>query len=663
MSTLIKAHNLTKIYGTGNAEVRALQGLTLAVASGEFVSIMGPSGSGKTTLMDILGCLSKPTSGDYYLNNKIIKGLSDNYLSEIRNEQIGFVFQIFNLLPRTTVLGNVELPMLYAGIDERERRKKAMEALESVGLQKRLHHYPSEISGGEQQRVAIARALVNDPAILLVDEPTGNLDSQSGKEIMSIFSELHDQGRTIIIVTHDPEVAKYADRIIFVRDGRIEQEKVQRKTLINNVNKKNEKREKSSTMASLVSGFTSGFKELFSNKMRSSLTILGIVIGVASVIGMLGIGEGARQQIAAQLEKMGSNVLTVHYRRPRSKEEAMEWRGRSKGLTYQDAVAIGANCSAVETVCPQIRIWDTAKYLDKEWNTLISGTMPDYQAVANHRVEQGRFFGREEIDAWAKVCLIGKTIKDELFGDEDPMGKEIRIRNERFTVIGIMEEKGAFLRQDFDDQILIPVMTAQKRFTGEDRVQDILVQAKSFEATIEAEKQIAALLTARHNNVIDFTIRSREDFRQTMEQTAQTFKLMLAGVAAISLLVGGIGIMNIMLVAITERTREIGIRKAIGAKRKDILLQFLIESMVLSFVGGIIGILLGVSFSITIGNLMVGAGQFGPGRFLSGGGQSVVTLSSILLAFLFATGVGIFFGMYPASKASKLDPVEALRYE
>jgi len=663
MSKLIKTHNLTKIYGTGIAEVRALQGLSLKVESGEFVSIMGPSGSGKTTLMDILGCLSKPTSGNYYLNGRIINGLSDNYLSEIRNEQIGFVFQSFNLIPRTTVLGNVELPMLYAGIDERERRKKAMEALESVGLKKRVYHYPNEISGGEQQRVAIARALVNDPSILLVDEPTGNLDSQSGKEIMSVFSRLHEQGRTIIIVTHDPEVAKYADRIIYMRDGQIEKEKIQRNVLINNTDVSNEVRKRTSIIGSLVSGLTSGFKGLLSNKMRTFLTILGIVIGVASVIGMLGVGEGARRQVALQLENLGSNVLTVHYRRPANKEEALEWRGRSEGLTYKDAVAIGKNCSAAETVCPQIRIWDIAKYLDKEWDTLVIGTLPDYQAVGNHWVEKGRFFGKEEIDAWKKVCVIGKTIKDELFGDEDPIGKEIRIRNERFTVIGIMEEKGAFFRQDFDDQILIPIATAQKRFTGDDRVQDILVQARSFEATIEAENQIAALLTIRHNNVIDFTIRSREDFRQTMEQTAQTFKIMLAGIAAISLIVGGIGIMNIMLVTITERTREIGIRKAIGAKRRDILVQFLIESMVLSFVGGIIGILLGVSFSSTIGNIMVGAGTFGPRRFFSGGGQSVVTLSSILLAFFFSVGVGIFFGMYPANKASKLDPVEALRYE
>jgi putative ABC transport system permease protein len=277
-------------------------------------------------------------------------------------------------------------------------------------------------------------------------------------------------------------------------------------------------------------------------------------------------------------------------------------------------------------------------------------------------MDVGRFFGQGELDSWAKVCVIGKTVREELFGNEYPVGKDIRVRDERFTVIGVLKEKGRVGWEDFDDQILIPFTTAQKRFTGEDKVHTIFVQAKSSEATDVATKQVETLLFARHNKVVDFRVRSQEEFRQTIEKTVSTFKLMLAGIAAISLVVGGIGIMNIMLVSVTERTREIGIRKAVGAKRRDILVQFLIESAVLAFAGGVIGILLGIGFASTLGNMMVGAGAVGP-RFLRGGGQSVITLSSILLAFSFAVGVGIFFGMYPANKASKLDPVEALRYE
>ncbi len=663
MATLIKTDKLTKIYGMGKVEVRALRGVSMEIDRGEFVSIMGPSGSGKTTLMDILGCLSKPTSGTYYLNRQAINELNDNYLSEIRNEQIGFVFQTFNLLPRSTALGNVELPLLYAGVSDRERKKRALEALEIVGLKGRAHHYPNELSGGEQQRVAIARALVNNPSIILADEPTGNLDSQSGEEIMSVFKRLHEQGKTIIVVTHDPEVAKYADRILQVKDGQIKREEVQRKIAEHKIGASDKINKRTSLIGSFVSGFSSGYKGLLSNKLRSFLTVLGIVMGVAAVIGMLGVGEGAKSQITSQIEKLGSNVLMVFPRRAESKEEALEWRGRSKGLTYEDAIAIKEKISAVNEVAPQIRTQERVRYLDKYWDTRLLGTSPSYQAIRNLEMDEGRFFDQEEIDSWAKVCVIGKTVKEELFGNERPVGKDIKVRDERFTAIGVLKEKGRVGWEDFDDQILIPFTTAQKRFTGDDRVQTIFVQAKSSEATDTATQQVEALLTERHNKVVDFRVRSQEEFRQTIEQTASTFKLMLAGIAAISLIVGGIGIMNIMLVSVTERTREIGIRKAVGAKRRDILVQFLIESIVIAFAGGVIGIILGIGFAGTIGNMMIGAGTFGPRRFFGGGGQSVITLSSILLAFFFAVSVGIFFGMYPANKASKLDPVEALRYE
>jgi len=663
MAKLIKADNLTKTYTNGKIEVKALRELSLEIDSGEFVSLMGPSGSGKTTLMDILGCLSKPTSGSYSLNGQATHNLDDNYLSEIRNEQIGFVFQTFNLLARTTALGNVELPLLYAGIGDREQKKRAMGALEAVGLKERAHHYPNELSGGERQRVAIARALVNNPSIILADEPTGNLDSQSGKEIMSIFKRLHGQGNTIIVVTHDPEVAECADRIIQMKDGHVEQEKVQRKALEHKVSISDKINKRTSLIGSLVSGLTSGYKGLLTNKMRSFLTVLGIIIGVAAVIGMLGIGEGAKRQITSQIEKLGSNVLMVFPRRPESKEEALEWRGRSKGLIHEDAIAIREKISAVNEVAPQIRTQERVRYLNKYWDTRLLGTSPSYSTIRNLELDEGRFFDQEELDSWAKVCVVGKTVKEELFENENPVGKDIKVRDERFTVIGVLKEMGRVGWEDFDDQILIPFTTAQKRFTGEEEVQGIFVQAKNSEVTDTAAKQVEAILTQRHNQVVDFRVRNQEEFRQTIEQTASTFKLMLAGIAAISLIVGGIGIMNIMLVTVTERTREIGIRKAVGAKRRDILVQFLIESMVLAFAGGVIGILLGTILANTVGNMMVGAGAFGPRRFFGGGGQSVVTLGSISLAFFFAVVVGIFFGMYPANKASKLDPVEALRYE
>ena len=376
---------------------------------------------------------------------------------------------------------------------------------------------------------------------------------------------------------------------------------------------------------------------------------------------MLGVGEGAKRHITTEIEKLGANVVMVYSRPPKTKEEAFEWRGRSKGLTYADAIAIKDKCTAVDHVAPEIRRNAVARYLDNEYDVEVIGTTPEYQIIRNHWPEYGRFISRDDLETWAKICVLGKNVKEELFGDEDPIGKEIKLEGERFTVVGIMQEKGAFGWLRFDDQIFVPILTMQKRFTGDDRVQMILVQSKPDMADT-ASQQVRQLLLDNHNNVEDFVIRSQEEFRQTIEKTVGTFKIMLAGIAAISLIVGGIGIMNIMLVSVTERTREIGLRKAVGARRLDIMIQFLIESTMLSVTGGIIGILLGTLFANTIGNLMVGAGMFGPPR-LWGGGQSVVTFSSVLLAFMFAVTVGIFFGMYPARKAARMDPVEALRYE
>ncbi len=660
---LIEAKNLTRVYCRSNVEVHALRGVSLKVNRGEFLSIVGASGSGKTTLMDILGCLARPTSGSYYLEGHDVANYSDDELSNIRKRKIGFVFQTFNLIPRMSAIDNVELPLLYSGVIEEERRRKAMDALGRVGLQMRAYHDPNELSGGEQQRVAIARALINNPSIIFADEPTGNLDSKTGKEIMALFEQLHKEGKTIIMVTHDATVAEYAERSIKIKDGKIEEEKIRKKPSKNKIPSVEEKTGDASLLGSAISGFASGYKGLLANKLRSFLTVLGIIIGVGAVIGVMGVGEGAKRNITTQIEKLGSNVISVYYRRPDSKEQALQWRGRSEGLTYDDAIAMKKELDFVKDVDPEVRSDITAKYQDKDWDTQVIGTLSSYQSINNHYVKDGRFFTEDELKSWAKVCVIGTTIKDELFKGENPIGKEIKISNMRFTVIGVMEEKGSVGFNDFDDRIFIPLFTAQKRITGEDNiVRSIDAQTTGLLPTDVTEERVKQLLLERHNQVEDFRIRNREEFRQTVEQTASTFKIMLSGIAAISLIVGGIGIMNIMLVSVTERTREIGIRKAIGAKRIDILVQFLIESVIVSLSGGFLGIFFGVIFANTVGNMMVGAGTIGP-RFLSQGGGSVVTPSSILLAFFFAVVVGIFFGMYPANKASKMDPVQALRYE
>ncbi|MBN1695126.1 ABC transporter permease, partial [candidate division WOR-3 bacterium] len=457
---LIEAKNITKVYCRSNVEVHALRGISLKVNRGEFLSIIGPSGSGKTTMMDILGCLSRPTSGTYYLEGHDVSKLSDDELSDIRKKKIGFVFQTFNLIPRMNALSNVELPLLYSGVGEEQRKNKAMNALKRVGLERRAYHDPNELSGGEQQRVAIARALINNPSIIFADEPTGNLDSKTGKEIMALFEKLHQEGKTIIMVTHDANVANYAGKSIKIKDGKIEEEKVRKKSPKKKADFIEESLGDASLVGSIISGFVSGYKGLFANKLRSFLTVLGIIIGVGAVIGVMGVGEGAKRNITSQIEKLGSNVISVYYRRPDSKEQALQWRGRSEGLTYDDAIAMQKELDFITDVDPEVRSDITAKFQDKDWDTQVIGTLPSYQSVNNHRVKDGRFFTEDELRSWAKVCVIGKTVKDELFGNENPIGKEIKIRNMRFTVIGVMEEKGSVGWNDFDDRIFIPLFTA-----------------------------------------------------------------------------------------------------------------------------------------------------------------------------------------------------------
>jgi len=404
-------------------------------------------------------------------------------------------------------------------------------------------------------------------------------------------------------------------------------------------------------------GFSTGLTGLAANKLRSGLTMLGIIIGVASVIAMVSIGEGAKQAITKRIESMGSNLLMV---RPMREEEDKKTSdsGTSPGLTNEDGLAILKECPSIKNVACEVTLKGQTKYQDKDWDTSITGTTPFYEEVKNFYVEEGRFISPQDVDEWKKVCVLGKTVVKELFKEESPIGKTIKIRNERFVCIGVMEGKGQTGWRDEDDVVFIPSTTAQKRFTGDTKVTGLLVQSKSSGGA-EAESailEIEAVLVKRHKGVSDFEVRSQQEILDTMQQVTQSFKLLLGGIAAISLLVGGIGIMNIMLVSVTERTREIGLRKSIGAKRRDILVQFLIESVVISMAGGIIGIISGVGLGIGIGKLM--------SKAMPGGTwASVVSLSSIIVSFFFAAGIGIFFGMYPANKASKLDPVEALRYE
>ena len=663
---MIELRNCNKTYKMGEIYVPALKDVTLKIEDGEFIAIMGPSGSGKSTLLNVLGCLDILTSGQYLIDGIDISEFTDSQLAQIRNEKIGFVFQSYNLLPRLTAMSNVELPLIYSG-DHNDRHAKALNSLKMVNLDERAKHRPKELSGGEQQRVAIARALANEPSIILADEPTGNLDSKSGQEIMSILTKLHNKGITIIMVTHDNTVASYAHRIIRLKDGEIVEDQ---KTSVDTETKKvsvlshNDKKKRRFTIAELRESVIMSVSSIFSNKLRSFLTMLGIIVGVSAVITMIAIGQGASVQITQRIKQMGANLLMV---RPGAAEHGgvRSSAGSRTSLTYEDAQAIASDAQFVDKVDANFSRNGQVVYGNKNTNTSINGVTSNFPAVRNFPVERGVFITEDDNQFMRRVAVLGKTVVTNLFGapstkplatydNEDPIGQYIKINRNIFQVIGVMSTKGsAGGFRDEDDVIFIPLKTAQKRLFGVDYVSTINIAAKSQDVMDKATSEITDLLRDKHNirqeQEDDFNIRSQAEILTTVQDTSKTFTILLASIAIISLLVGGIGIMNIMFVSVTERTREIGIRKAIGAQKWDILGQFLIESVIVSLSGGIIGI----AFGILASKL---TSQFA-------GWPTVITPVAVLLSFSFAVIVGLTFGFYPARKAAMLNPIEALRYE
>ncbi len=656
---MIEIKNIFKTYQMGEVEVRALQDISLAIAPGEFVAIMGPSGSGKSTLMHILGLLDRPDTGEYYLGKRKIDDLSDEELAAIRNRLVGFVFQQFHLLPRMTALENAELPLIYAG--KRHLKERAQQEIKEVGLADRMNHRPNELSGGQQQRVAIARSLVNEPLIILADEPTGNLDSKSQEEIISILKDLNQKGKTVIIVTHEKEIAAQARRVIHMLDGKIisdEKSKItpqpsqenQADKLIDIVLSKSERKARETEFFDYL---RQALGAMVSHKMRSFLSILGILIGVAAVIAMLALGQGAKESIEKQLASLGSNLLVVRPGSSRLHGVAME-TGTVTRLTLEDVAAIAKLSDLVKSVSPSVRGRGQMVYGNKNWNTQVEGVGVDYAAMRASSPEVGRFFSEVEVKMRDKVILLGPTVARELFGDANPVGETIKLNLINFKVIGVLPSKGASTFHDQDDTALIPITTAMFRVFGKEYVDTIYVEAKSPDLIDPAQKAITSLIIKQHHLIAKdaedaFQIRNMTDIKNTLEATTKTMSLLLGSIAAISLLVGGIGIMNIMLVSVSERTREIGLRKAIGANNKDIMVQFLIEAILMSFIGGVAGILLGTGISVLI-------------TFFAGWAVRVSS-SSIILATTFSLIVGIVFGLWPAQKASKLDPIEALRYE
>ncbi|MDK4684062.1 MacB family efflux pump subunit [Kingella negevensis] len=644
---LIECKNINRYFGEGENRVHILKNVNLTVEKGDFVAIIGQSGSGKSTLMNILGLLDTPTSGTYTIAGTETSKMTGDELAAMRRKRFGFIFQRYNLLSSISARDNVALPSVYAGLDYDERSQRADMLLDKLGLKGKEKNKPSALSGGQQQRVSIARALMNGGEIIFADEPTGALDSGSGETVMEIIHELYAEGHTIIMVTHDPKIAVQANRVIEIKDGEIISD-TSKTTEIkpSNVQSIQEKHGLAFYKDQFQEACKMSVQAIVAHKMRSLLTMLGIIIGIAAVVSVVALGKGSQEKILSDINSMGTNTITIFPGNGFGDRRA----GRIRTLTVADGEAI-SKLSYVSSTTPSSSSSGTLTYRNTDLTASVTGAGEQFFDVRGLKLATGRLFDANDVKENAQVVVIDDNTVKKLFPDgADPLGKTVLFRKRPLTVIGTLEaENNSFGGSSDSLSLYTPYTTLMNQISGAKYVNNLSVKVKDSVDSQVAEKGITELLLARHGTE-DFFMQNSDSIKQTIESTTGTMTMLISSIALISLVVGGIGVMNIMLVSVTERTKEIGVRMAIGARQSNILQQFLIEAILLCLIGGLSGVL--ISFGL--------AAVFN--HFVSDFAMSFST-ASIVGAVVCSTAIGVIFGYMPAKNASKLNPIDALAHD
>ncbi|MBM9537131.1 MacB family efflux pump subunit [Desulfobulbus alkaliphilus] len=645
---LIELRGVCREYPAGDEVLTVLKDINLTITAGEMVAIVGTSGSGKSTLMNIIGCLDRPSRGSYRVGGEETGQLEPDQLAYLRRVHFGFIFQRYHLLNSISALGNVEIPAIYAGQSSQARRQRAAELLARLGMADRLDHTPGQLSGGQQQRVSIARALMNGGAVILADEPTGALDTASGNEVMTILRELNRNGHTVIIVTHDHQVASHANRIIELTDGVISADRSTQQPGEAAMIKPDSTRPSHPWRARwdrFVEAFRMALLAMTSHRLRTLLTMLGIIIGIASVVSVVALGEGTRQRILQDISAMGTNTINIYPGRDFGDLRS----GAVRTLIPDDAYAL-AQQPYVDSVTPEVRIAQTLRYGNISVSAQVNGVGEHFFRVRGMELAMGRLFDRASVRNSVQEVVIDDNTHRSLFGGSNEiLGEVIILGRVPFRVIGVTKRSETRFGDGDTLNLWIPYTTAMNRITGQQHLRTITVRVADTVPTAVAEQSIVNLLTLRHGTR-DFFVSNIDAIRQTIEKTTATMTLLISSIAFISLLVGGIGVMNIMLVSVTERTQEIGVRMAVGARHSDIMQQFLIEAVLVCLCGGLLGV-----------GLALGAGlalSFSGSTF-----TMIYSTTAIVSAFICATGIGVLFGFLPARNAARLDPVIALARE